>query len=165
MVEGAAIPSPGTPLHLMRGRLNVAGRVVWTCHTKAGVEFNASVCVREWLAQPSNREQERVDQIVSVIKSGAIPFTKGVGGTADQSQPTSSRISEDLEHLRRMIDDLGEELSEDPDTLARFSVKLQNLDNISQTLSALAEVLAGGASSERAARLDDLRRSCQQALS
>ena len=49
---------------LVRGSLSVLGLVAWRNESRCGLKFASPVSVRAWMANPVNREQQRVDHVV-----------------------------------------------------------------------------------------------------
>src|SRR5688500_8151372 len=72
-IESTVIPEVGALLTLARGALSVDGHVTWTAERRCGVRFAARVSVRDWMANPVNRAQRRVDHVVAAVKAGAVP--------------------------------------------------------------------------------------------
>lgn len=168
LVEAPVLPPPGTRVHLLRGSFSAEGRVAWTESNRCGVRLTSRIEVREWLAPPGNGEQQRVDQIVALVKAGAVPLPAG-SLTSRVPLPdllSGEQLSRDLGLVSELIENLGDHLASEPETLMRHATKLQNLDIAMQILSALSnELLAkDGENSTRMARIEDLRTSGSQAL-
>src|SRR3569623_1927072 len=72
LVEGAAMPDGGSSVRLIRGSLMIPADVVWSAAGRCGLRFGGAGSVREWLAPPSNREQNRVDNTVRVMKAAGL---------------------------------------------------------------------------------------------
>lgn len=70
MVESTVTAQPGTRIKLVRGRLVAEGAIVWTSGNRHGVKLDGEVSVKDWLAGPAKAEQDRIDDIVSLIKAG-----------------------------------------------------------------------------------------------
>lgn len=168
LVESPVIPPPGTQVRLIRGSFSADGQVMWAANNRCGLHLSGRVEVRDWLAPPANAEQQRVDQIVALVKAGAVPLRAGAFSSRESvpEQLSSEQVTQDLGLVSRLMDDLGEDLASDPATLMRHATKLQNLDIAMQILSALStELLAkDGLGASRMARIEDLRTSGAQAL-
>lgn len=159
---------PGTQVHLIRGNLLTKARVIWSSKNSCGLKFSSEVSVAEWLAAPTKPAQQRVDQIVALVKAGAI-----VPGVADlaanvpfEGPRTWPELLEDLQTIVRLMEDLEDDLANSNETLARHGLKLQNLDIATQMVRAVAREVAptqSGAPAELA-RLKDLRTVAAQAL-
>jgi hypothetical protein len=138
-VEGAAVPEKGSSVRLMRGALAVPAEAVWSSQGRCGLRFSSLVSVREWLAPPSNRQQQRVDDTLRVIKAGAIPLP-----LAPESHDAASPIElgADLKTACALLDHHCEVLLGDPQAAARYGEQLQNLDIVLQMLGAVADMLS-----------------------
>ena len=168
LVESPVVPAPGTRVLLVRGSFSADGSVVWADRNRCGLHLTTAIDVRSWLAPPANVEQQRVDQVVAIVKAGAVPLpVKRATGSHGSSQLLSSeQLTQDLALVSKLIEDLGDDLASDPATLMRHAAKLQNIDIAMQMLAALctemrAEEPGSGA---HVPRLEDLRTSCGQAL-
>ena len=159
-VESFAIPEPGSAMTLTRGRLSVQGHVSWATERRCGLHFSTRVSIQEWMANPVNLEQQRVDHSVAAVKAGAVPLA--VPGHGDAAEG----LADDLTRVSSLLEMLGDALASDPAIVAAHGITLQNLDIALQTLTALAATVYGDGP-ERAAgvrRLDELRISGAQAL-
>ncbi|CAM3229113.1 hypothetical protein SPAN111604_11760 [Sphingomonas antarctica] len=96
------------------------------------------------------RAQARVDAIVSAAraKSAAAEAPKRNVYRAPEQlplvpslDPLDQRIQEELAHTRRMVEALGDELSNDPILLMRYQTSLQSIDLMAQILGHLACVI------------------------
>ena len=161
-IESAVQPEIGAAITLIRGRLSVEGRAIWCVESRCGLQFAARVSVPDWMANPVNREQRRVDNIVTAVKAG----TKPRAAPADQKSQEQPQAAEDLERVALLLDCLGETLANDPALIAKHGIALQNLDIAMQTLNALAATMKAGPPADTATmvRLNELRTSCAEAL-
>ena len=162
LVEAAAVPDRGSAIRLVRGSLAIPGVVVWSTRGRCGLHFSSLICVREWMAPPANREQQRVDEAVRLLKAGAIPLS-ALAGSA--SRAGREEFGDDLRNVARLLETLAEHLIGNEATLLAHGDELQNLDIAVQTLNAVASAL--GSESESPAlfsRIENLRTSCHQAL-
>lgn len=161
-VESAVIPDIGSPMTLARGRFSVRGHVTWCAGRRCGLHFTSRISVQDWLANPVNRQQQRVDRIVTAVKGGAVPLV----APAIHEAGTADRIADDLTRVSQLLDNLGDALAGDPGVVTQHGIALQNLDIAMQTLTVLAETLRAGAQAGGVsiARLDELRTSCSEAL-
>ena len=130
------------------------------------MHFCSEASVKDWLAAPAKVEQQRVDEIVALVKAG---YTEDSGQYNNPAEPRSQeQLVDDLGAVIRLMQDLEEDLAGSDETLARHGLKLQNMDIAMQMLRAVAAELApqdGGSERMSIARLQDLRVSCAQALS
>jgi hypothetical protein len=157
LVEGDAIPQPGAAVCLVRGGLAVPARVIWSANGRCGLEFAASVSVSNWLAPPKNPEQQRIDEIVRLVKQGAVP------AVAPPPPVGSAQLGDELERVCALLEKIGEGLSCNETILARHGTELQSLDISVQTVGAVADALRGDCP-QSAERLASLRLSLEQAL-
>lgn len=160
-VDGASA-AVGSTVTLVRGQLSVSGLVVWSEANRCGLQFQSSVAVREWMAPSVNREQQRVDQIVAVVRAGAVPLAV----PAQRTIETADTLAEDIVRVATLLGQLGDDLATDLVVAATYPVKLQYLDIAVQTLNALAETIRADSPDRptNSARLSDLRNSCTEAL-
>lgn len=165
MIEGQAIPEIGATIELARGSLVARGVVMWTSHQRCGLNFSSSVSVKDWLTAPSALEQQRVDQLVALVKAGSVPaMLRLESESIDQEARPSHSLAGDLELALEIIQKLGEELAASDDTLARHGNKLQYLDIAMQMLRVVARELKPGSSGrEGVASLESLRTACTRA--
>lgn len=167
MIESSLIPVAGSAVHLVRGRLVAKGIVVWGSSKGFGLRFHSEVCVQAWLSSPAKVEQHRVDQIVALVKSGAIPPTSTNATSVDEDSDCrgGEQLAADVQTIVRLMQDLEDDLSSSDETLARHGMKLQHLDIAMQMLRAVAgQLLPGLRDGTSMARLQDLRVACAQAL-
>jgi hypothetical protein len=75
------------------------------------------------------------------------------------TDPIDYRIAEELDTIRRRLDQIGDALISDPIMLHRHGTSLQGLDLTNQVLAHLAEVIksADKAAGVDAVKMDDLR--------
>lgn len=160
-VESFTFPDVGSAMTLARGRLRVSGHVSWSTDRRCGLNFATRISVQEWMANPVNPEQLRVDHAVGVVKAGAGPLAP-----PGYHHEAADGLAEDLRRVSSLLEMLGDALASDPAIVAAHGITLQNLDIAMQTLTALAAIVEAG-EPERAAsmlRLDELRISGAQAL-
>lgn len=150
MLEGPALPDPGIKLILRRADIQMGAIVVWRLQGRCGIRFDeAGVTVEEWVSgvrAPTfngQQGQARVDAIQSAVRSGAAlpaepPAPSGRGMSAAD---LDKRIGEEIVHVRRLLEDLGEEVAQDPIMLQRHARALQNLDRACQILEHLGTIL------------------------
>lgn len=165
MVESSVTPAVGSEVNLIRGALVCRGTVMWRSPDRCGLRFTSEVFVKDWLAAPTKAQQQRVDDIVALVKAGAADLS--LGSDDPHEARSHEQIVDDLAAVVRLMQDLGDDLAASEETLERHGMKLQNLDIAMQMMRAVAsELTSGGASgSGSIARLKDLRVACAQALS
>jgi len=161
-IESSLLPEVGSPMTLTRGRLSVQGHVAWCTERRCGVKFTSNVSVQDWMANPVNREQTRVDHIVTAVKAGVVPLVSA----ASHVNAAADGVPQDLARVAKLLASLGDTLASDSAIIAQHGTALQNLDISVQTLTTLAETLQTGAPMNAAhiVRLNELRTSCAEAL-
>lgn len=161
-IECTLLPDVGSLMTLTRGRLSVQGHVAWCTERRCGLKFSSSVSVPDWMANPVNREQQRVDHIVTAVKAGVVPLVSA----APHATAPADGVAQDLARVSRLLGSLGDALANDPAIIAQHGIALQNLDIAIQTLMALAETMQAGAPADAASfvRLNELRTICLAAL-
>ena len=138
LVEGAVIPAPGSKVRLSRGSLSVTGSIAWCKGARAGLSFDSTVSPDDWLPTGTPAPQQRVDELVQHIKSSI------AGGLPEASPllPQSPFVTAiEVDTVRHAIEDLADDLADDPDVIARHAEKLSTLDLAAQVLKKLAAEL------------------------
>lgn len=168
LVEGAVIPSLGALVQLVRGPLIVHGLVVWGTEGQCGLKFSGCVDVQQWSSIPSNGEQQRVDEVVRLVRAGAVPLPVPPLvrlGEPDEIADCEPQISGDLRRACDLLDNLGEILASDLDIVMKHGTALQNLDIAMQVIAAVEAIVSGHHDLEfGASKLLGLRRSADQAI-
>lgn len=169
LIEGASLPGLGSLVQLVRGGLIVHALVAWVSEGRCGLKFSGCVDVQQWRAVPTNSEQQRVDDIVRLVKAGAVPLP--VPHLAQSAEPDCSDDDEnvvicgDLKRAASLLANLGEALAADPEIVSRHGSLLQNLDIAMQVIAGVEATIAGhNDSGSDAVKLAGLRRSADQAL-
>ena len=135
LIEAPAIPDPGVAILLKRGSLEVAGQIAWRVDRKAGIIFSSAVNVSDWMSRQV-RHQERVDEIVSSLKSGGQP---DVTVDAENAFRVTSIVAE-LAALRSDLVQLGNGLASDSILVAThpeiqfIDISIQRVDRIAGQL-------------------------------
>jgi len=168
LVESAVMPEVGALVQLVRGSLIVHGLVVWAVDGRCGLKFSGSVDVQQWRAAPANSEQQRVDDVVRLVKAGAVPLPVAPLGEPDRRDDAPERgeeIADDLRRVSELLDDLGGALAGDADVVTRHGTALQNLDIAMQMIAAVQSMFVGRNDRESdCVRAAGLRRTANQAL-
>ena len=162
LVEGAAIPGSGALVQLVRGGLIVHALVAWSADGRCGLKFSGSVDPQAWRAAPTNTEQQRVDQVVRLVKAGAVPLPVPPLAQPSESSDFGQDLSEDLRSVSELLNRLGEVLAGDIDVVTRHGTSLQHLDIALQVIGAVNAIIGGKDSDST--KLVALRRSTEQAL-
>jgi hypothetical protein len=167
LVEGNVVPPTGSAARLVRGALAENALVAWSAQGRCGLKFPRQIEVERWLAPPANGEQQRVDELVGIVRAGAVPFPHSKLGPpgAGTGYDAAAKLAEDICRISALLDSLADDLASDASLVARHGDRLQNLDIAVQMLSAIGSLLPpnedGTAATEK---LECLRRSALQAL-
>jgi hypothetical protein len=168
LVEGPIIPPATTPVQLVRGGLIAHGQVAWSVDGRCGLKFSSSVDVQQWRATPTNSEQKRVDEVVRLVKAGAVPLPVPPivrTGSPGEVKDTGGELAADLSRASELLNNLGGALALDREVVARHGTALQKLDIAMQMIAAVEAILAGRSDpASDAAKLLGLRTSVTQAL-
>lgn len=167
LVEGDALPAAGGLVRLVRGGLAARGAIVWSADRRCAVKFSGPVDVQIWRTTPTNVDQRRVDELVCLVKSGAVPRSVAMPSSSPHAAiPTNkgAQLAEDLCGVSSLLRSLEDVLSSESDFVRRYGAQLQNLDIAMQTLGAIASLCRGDMDPAIAIRLDGLRSSATQAL-
>lgn len=165
LVEGAVLPQVGALVQLIRGALIVHALVAWTADGRCGLKFSGAVDVQLWRAATTNAEQQRVDEVVRLVKAGVVPLpVPPLAQSTRQAEP-GVELSGDLRRASELLDGLGAALASDPDVVMRHGTALQSLDIAMQVIAAVETIIAGRSDlGTDAVKLAGLRRSADQAL-
>lgn len=164
-LEGAALPHVGASFTLRRLDISIGGTVMWIAGGRCGVQFEGRTCVPDWISGTrsplsGNRDQTRVDTIQAAIRTGSgfVP-TPAAPQPAPLQADLDSRLSQELAFVRRLLEQLGEELSDEPAVLARHMRALQSFDLAGQILGHIANILVADdrATAVNAIGMEDLR--------
>ena len=144
-IEGAVLPAPGAEIILRRLDLAVRGGVVWTSGIRCGVHFDRSIGVGLWMTG-RRAAHDPADEPL-----GAMPLpAPGQSGTAAQRSTAApapaparldGRLAEELDLVRKLLEQLGDALSDEPAILARHATALQSFDLVNQILGHVSTVL------------------------
>lgn len=145
LVEAAIAPPVGRLVQLVRGGLIVHGLVAWSANGRCGLKFSGSVDVDQWRATPANREQQRVDEVVRLVKAGAVPLPVSSLAQPQEREAdchSEGQLCSDLRRASVLLDNLGEILASDPYVVTRHGAALQNVDIAKQVIDAVQAALA-----------------------
>jgi len=146
MLEGPAFPRIGDGLTLRRLEMHIGGRVIWHSGSRCGVQFDGIASVPEWVSgkrsgDARHQGQTRVDSIQAAIRSNA-PASPASEWQADGGSPElSRRIAEELAYVQRLLENMGDTLTDDPIIMQRHAGTVQGFDLASQILGHLANLL------------------------
>jgi hypothetical protein len=168
LLEGAVLPEVGALVQLVRGSLIIHGLVIWCSAGRCGLKFSGLVAVEQWRACPSNVEQQRVDEVVRLVKAGAVPLPVATVSEHKQraeAAEAGSELPQDLRRVCELLEQLGDVLACDPDVISRHGTALQNLDIAIQLIAGVQEVVTGPNNWETdTVKLAGLRRNADQVL-
>ena len=139
LVEVRTAFAPGSLVQLVRGPLSVHGVVLWTETGKLGLKFSRSIDVSRWRKTLTNAEQQRVDDIVRLVKACAVPPPVSVPLTSIPSGIDGA--SADLRRAANLLGRLGDRLAADGIVVASYPAELQNLDIAIQMIEAVQLLL------------------------
>ncbi len=169
LVETPAVPAVGSTVRLVRGALGVEGTVAWAVNGRCGIRFKSLVSAGEWMSPAPNKEQNRVDQTVALLRAGALPMS-GARQRQDRTSsqvPMAEQLAAELREVIRLLDQIGNELTDDEHVVQKYGRQLQSLDLVEQSIglavAVLLERIEGEA--ELGLRLQSLRASRLQSTS
>lgn len=95
----------------------------------------------------TSEHQRRVDEIVAEARVEAKPkrpsiYREPPPRPAPSANVLDHRVAEELQTIRRHLDQLGGVLAGEPLLLHRYAVQLQSIDLMSQLLGHLADIVA-----------------------
>lgn len=163
LLEGGAFPDIGAKLTLRRMDLEIGATVIWRTAARCGVKFDGQIAVAKWASGTvaSSRAQARVDSIQAAVRAGLPTVSRPPSSLSGEALQNSldGRIAEELEHVRRLLEKMGEELANEPIMVQRHSKAFQGFDLACQTLGHLAAILAAEDrdAALAAVGMDDLR--------
>jgi hypothetical protein len=150
MIDGAALPRPGETLTLNRLALSIGATVIWNREGRCGLSLGSPIVVDDWIAGASSTPsilgsgQSRVDRIQSAIRSGAMVSAevRAPAPNPAEAQPVERSIAAELARVKRMLDKVSEELTDDVEIIVRHERAIQNFDIAAMIVEELAAVLA-----------------------
>ena len=164
LIESQATFTPGSLVQLVRGSLIVHALVAWASNSRYGLKFSGSVDVQRWHSTSTNPEQDRIDDVVRLVKAGAVPLH--VSAPCGDLPTGTDGLAVDLQRAIDLLAMLGDRLAKDGIVVAQYPAELQNLDIAMQVIAAVGAVLGGETDSANgAAKFASLRKSADQALS
>lgn len=153
MLEGAGLPDAGMKLVLTRGDLHVSAVVAWAAGGRRGVRFDGPTPVQEWTGgtkpKPLDctglRDQRRVDALQaearSEMTSGRALHDSSEMAPSAATPDLDSRLAHEIGYVQRLLENLGDELTNDLFLVQRHGQSLQSLDLVSQILGHVAAIL------------------------
>jgi hypothetical protein len=167
-LECVMLPDVGALVQLIRGALIVHALVVWSAEGRCGLKFSGRADVAAWRTVPVNTEQQRVDEVIRLVKAGAVPLPVPPLGEFAQNHERHDaglQVTDDLRRACALLDELATVLAGDRELVERHGSALQNLDIAMQVIAAVSAISAGetGLNAD-ASKVLALRRSADQAL-
>lgn len=146
LLEGAAFPNIGEKLTLRRQDIEIGATVVWRVGARCGVKFDGTTSVAEWVSgkRSASPGQARVDSLQAAIRAGSPalgPTDRVSAGQAEIEGDLDHRIAEELAHVQRLLENMGDRLTDEPIIVHRHSKTLQDFDLACQILGHLAAIL------------------------
>ena len=140
MIEGAALPPLTARCRIARTDLELEGEIVWVAGKRAGIRFDGTAQVSQWLPN-GGRTQADVDRAVQQVKAGiaaqtAMPPSSNRGIAPLISQPVDAAQAASVAD---QLEQLADALASDTDVVMRHMSRLQALDLAIQTLRKLAD--------------------------
>lgn len=155
LLEGAAFPDVGGVLTLRRLEIAIDATVVWRSASRCGIQFKGKATVADWVSGTQSRsshdiDQARVDSIQAAVRAGRpTPPPERAAPAVDAD--LDRRIAEEISYVKRLLEIVGDELTDAPIVVQRYSRSLQSFDLACQILGHLSTVLTA---SNRAAAVD-----------
>jgi len=131
LVEGSVMPPEGERVQISRGSLQVSGIVVWQSGSRAGIRFDRTVSIADWLPRGSRTQQHRIDEAVHAYKSGSAECTTPVSASAVVDLRTA------LRNLEETLRSVAEDLARDAWVRERHLTNVQLIDVAAQRLAQL----------------------------
>jgi len=137
MIEGPALPPSSAHCRIRRGGLELEGEVVWVAGNRAGIRFDGTAHVADWLPN-GGRTQSDVDRAVAEAKNGCATHQ---ASEPRQPAPLISRPvdADQAAEVADQLERLADALSGDAEVVMRHMNRLQALDLAVQTLRKLAD--------------------------
>ena len=166
LIECPATLVPDSLVQLVRGSLTAPGVVAWSEGGRCGLSFSTSFNVEQWVVTPKNGDQQRVDEVVRLVRSGIGQLAAAGAASSPLRTRPEDRLSADLRRAFELLGSLGDRRARDGVVVAQYAAELQKLDIAMQVIAALEAAVRGdGDVPIDAARMISLRRSADQALS
>ncbi len=145
LIEGAALPLPGSRVELVRGTLRAGGQVAWADGRRCGVALDDPVAVDRWISKKVPAHQMLVDALVDAARNAPAPVPMEgaaiVEPASGMCRPDAAAGSE-VDSIIASLAALGDRLTDNPAIVAVHLVELQAIDEAQQRLAALKRRLA-----------------------
>jgi PilZ domain-containing protein len=133
LLDGSTLPPEGSSIDLRRGSLTAVGEVAWQEDGQCGIRFDTDVIADDWVRGIENRGQERVDQLVSIVRNTP---TTPISGLI----PVENPRADSLELIGADLTKACERLANVPKILAEHESNLLELDAIAQRLGHFSKI-------------------------
>lgn len=135
LIEAPVLPQAGAKISLKRGSLSVSGRMAWKAERRAGISFDSTIFVADWMTRKPDDQQYKVDEIVTAIRHG-------LDAPAEESPSHRfASVEAELMLLRDELARLGNALAGDLIVVAThpeiqsIDISLQRIDRIRTRLA------------------------------
>ncbi len=150
MIDGDWCPRVGTAITLRRLEKSVTAKVIWNDGSHCGLSLDHPILVEDWIAGAGSTArgvgagQSRVDLVQAAIRGGAIFSAETVAPAAQPAAapPIEQAVAAELERVKRMLDAVSDELTDDVDVLMRHERAMQSFDIAAMIVAELAAVMA-----------------------
>jgi hypothetical protein len=157
LIEAPALPDVGASLTLSRQEVEIGGIVVWRSANRCGIRFEGAISIDDWIAgkclSPQARSpQAQLDEIQRAIRSGTPVVEASSPMTAPNTHPRlDQRIADEIDYVSRLLQAIGNGLTDDPIIMQRHAAALQSFDTACEILGHLRTVLKA---SDKSAAVD-----------
>lgn len=109
-VDGGSLPSAGSKIRLVRGRLGVDGQVAWSAAGHAGLRFDREIDVASWVKRTDHLGQQRVDELLAAVRRREAPAAGAFEPSLAWVSAELNAVCERLATSAGLTVELGEEL-------------------------------------------------------
>lgn len=150
LVECGQPPPPSSEIELSRAGLSAKGAVVWRSLNECGIQFDNPIDLGIWLPNAGPED-------ASLNEAPAKDSPAAPGAMMPDLAP---RLVQELDYVSRLLEALGDDLSNDANVIARHGLALQSLDRSIQILGHLGAILLAQDPQEAIDRIgmEELRR-------
>ena len=130
LVEAPELPEAGAKITLKRGSLSVTGSTAWKAGHRAGISFDSTIFVSDWMTRKPGDQQHKVDELVANIRHGL------VAPPEEAPSQLFASVEAELALLRDELARLGNALAGDLIVVAThpeiqsIDISLQRIDRI-----------------------------------
>lgn len=160
MIEGGALPDPGSTVVLSRVEMSVGATVIWKRDMRCGIHLDRRIVIEDWVKGtpsgqfPPGPSQTQVDASLEALREGAPIEVEPVAAVAAiepvpplaaeplGTVPIDVRIAAELDLVKAMLEEAGEKLASDMDIVMKHEKSIQNIDIASAITGQLSEIVA-----------------------